>query len=488
MSKNIKKPANNEEKNKNGNSNNNNPKDKKIENNKLDEEKIENSKLDEEKTEDNNLVEEDPKRVEKIKSFKLEIDEDAPLKEGAQETVKVSETVSALVEEKNEEDFALYINNIQQNKRKSVDEKRSVGAYKAPSGKKRKNKKSVFLGCTLNFIYIIIVAGISLALGAYILICANDAFALIKDENTATIEVTKDDDIETISEKLKEEGIIDQPFAFRLFAKVTKKEENFKPGKYMVRSTVGYDQIIKALNTDLTNMETVEVVFPEGWTLEEMVDELADKGVCPKDRLMGAIDNAKLDYPLINEMEDNPDRYYRLEGYMFPDTYEFYVGSNEEDVLSKFLDNTEVRITEEMRKKANEMDMTIDEILTLASIIQKEANSAKVMYEISGLFHNRLEPDSEIPWIQSDPTMNYYTEKYNTYLFEGLPPGPICNPGLDAINAALNPNDTDYMFFLTDKDGNYYWAETYEEHLINIDKAGLIGVTGGTGTASTPAE
>ena len=435
-----------------------------------------------------------PERVEKIKNFKLELDDDGNSKsekENTQETVKISESVIALVEENNEEDFAQYFNEIQKGKavkkeQKSNKEEKSsktdaFSKYKNP--KKKKNKKSVFLGCTLNFIYIVIVAAISLALGAYILICANDAFALIKNDETAIIEITKEDDISTIAEKLKEAKIIQEPFAFKMFAKVTKKDEDFKPGKYSVKSIVGYDQIITALKTDMSDRGTVSVVFPEGWNLERMVDELDEKGVCERGKLMAAIQDADFDYPLITEMKQNPDRHYRLEGYLFPDTYEFYLDSGEKDVLSKFLNNMETKITSEMRARAAELNMTMDEILALASIIQHESNSAEVMFTVSGVFHNRLQNGSEYPRLQSDVTMDYYTQKYNTYEIDGLPPGPICNPGLDAIKAALNPEEHDYYFFVTDKNEKYYWAKTYNDHLINCAEVKTIGMAGGINTA-----
>ena len=167
---------------------------------------------------------------------------------------------------------------------------------------------------------------------------------------------------------------------------------------------------------------------------------------------------------------------------------DFYVGEGAEKALGRFLSNTESKLTDEMYKKAEELGMSMDEVITLASIIQQEASVPSVMANVSSVLHNRLNSPS-YPRLQCDATIFYlkrsvkpyigeeqadkYDEFYNTYDRKGLPAGPITNPGIEAINAALNPADTEYYFFVTDNDGNYYFAKTYREHLENCKTAGV---------------
>ena len=178
-----------------------------------------------------------------------------------------------------------------------------------------------------------------------------------------------------------------------------------------------------------------------------------------------------------------------LEGYIFPDTYEFYTNEGAEAALTRFLDNTEHKLTEEYKAQAEATGYTMDQILAIASIIQEEASEAQHMPNVSSVLHNRLE-DEYFGMLQCDVTINYIndcvidspyisvdveevSENYNTYKCYGLPLGPICNPGIQAIEAALYPPETDYYFFVTDADWNYYYAETYEEHEVNCEIAGI---------------
>ncbi|MBR5872694.1 MAG: endolytic transglycosylase MltG, partial [Oscillospiraceae bacterium] len=179
------------------------------------------------------------------------------------------------------------------------------------------------------------------------------------------------------------------------------------------------------------------------------------------------------------------------EGYLFPDTYEFYTNSSPRSVIAKFIDNFNNKITAEYYERMQELGMTLDELITLASIIQSEAAYMDDMEKVSSAFHNRLAPGSGLPYLQSDVTYFYYTENIEPFVDDeelsdkylsayytypnykaGLPVGPICNPGLNAIKAALYPANTNYYYFVTDFDGNFYYAATLSEHETNIIKAG----------------
>ena len=230
-------------------------------------------------------------------------------------------------------------------------------------------------------------------------------------------------------------------------------------------------------------IKTVRVTFPEGMTTREIAEKLEENGVCSASDFMAlATDKnylASLNYKIFEGIETENVAFY-LEGFVFPDTYDFYMGEPAQKSLSRFLKNANKRITDEHMKRAEELGYTMTEILTLASIIQEEASDPKEMPYVSSVLHNRLNSPSfgklqcdvsihyvndnitDSPYLEGDTSV--FAEYYNTYKCAGLPAGPICNPGLAAIEAALYPADTDYFFFFTDADWNYYYNHDYYTH------------------------
>ena len=249
--------------------------------------------------------------------------------------------------------------------------------------------------------------------------------------------------------------------------------------------------------TEITTTEdpTVRVTFPEGFTAVQIAEKLEEKGVCSAEAFLALVTDdeylSTLTYRFVKGIESPSDRPFNLEGYIFPDTYEFYKGESAERALKRFLDNTEAKLTEEFYLRAEELGYTMDEIIALAAIVQEEATTATEMGKVSSVVHNRIVSPG-YGKIQCDVTIHYindyvtdspyiagdtekYKELYNTYKCVGLPEGAITNPGLDAIKSALYPEDTDYFFFVTDEDWNYYYAETYAEHKKNCAAVGLVG-------------
>lgn len=219
---------------------------------------------------------------------------------------------------------------------------------------------------------------------------------------------------------------------------------------------------------------TVKLTIPEGYSVSQIFDLLVKKGICTSTAgLYDAMDNYDytVNYPLIKELEVNPNRCFRLEGYLYPDTYEFKLLSKPEDAIGKFLRNSKVKITEADKQRAAELGYSINEILTIASIIEKEAGNKSMMPDISSVLHNRLNIKMKLqvdcsvyyveryikPYISGD--INRYNSYYNTRKCAALPAGPICNPGRAAINAALYPSTTDYLYFYSDKDGYHFNKE-----------------------------
>ncbi len=226
------------------------------------------------------------------------------------------------------------------------------------------------------------------------------------------------------------------------------------------------------------------MVIPEGFTLSQIGDRLEANGVCKKADLLKTANTYDFSYySLIGALSSSANRCYKLEGYLFPDTYDFYINMKPQDALGKMLRGAQNKIGSTYSYPG----MTTDQVITLASIIEKESNNVTEMAKVSSVFHNRLKAGMRL---QADVTINYvekylkpnlsdahkndYNSYYNTYKCKALPAGPICNPGANALYAASHPADTDFLYFAADSSGNYYYAKTLEEHQANLAKGGII--------------
>lgn len=231
--------------------------------------------------------------------------------------------------------------------------------------------------------------------------------------------------------------------------------------------------------------QVVTLTFPEGESLTEIFTALEENGVSTFAELTDMAENYDYSYYPLIAAAPSSGRCYRLEGYLFPDTYDFYVGEKPQDAIGRFLRNAEARITDSHRQRAAEMGYTIDQVLTVASLVQREGSNPNEVANIAAVIYNRLdagmklEMDATITYIEDD-VIPYFTGDidpfralYNTYKCPALPAGPICNPGLTTIEAALYPSDAPYLYFCHDSSGNYYYASTYEEHEQNLQKAGI---------------
>ena len=224
---------------------------------------------------------------------------------------------------------------------------------------------------------------------------------------------------------------------------------------------------------------TVWVTFPEGKTVLQIAQLLEENGVCAAADFLQAVEESDSAYAAAIRGQDRP---FLLEGYVFPDTYEFYKNESASMALSRFLSNMQRKFSDAEQARAQELGLSMDEVLTLASIIQTEAGVPSEMAGVSAVLHNRLNRGMRL---QCDATYYYlektvmpylcpdgwddavyekYADLYYTYRFDGLPLGAVCNPGSDAIAAALYPAQTDDLYFVTDADGNYYYSPTYEAH------------------------
>jgi UPF0755 protein len=331
-------------------------------------------------------------------------------------------------------------------------------------------------------------------LSVFILDSAQDLFGLNQPDTIIEFTVPKDASNRQVADLLYDKGVITKSLTFFVYSGLKVDEGGFVEGDYVLNTNMGYDQIILKLESGNQVQEVVEgLTFVEGLYLRDIALKLEENKVCDAQEFLDYLETAQLDYEFIDRMPVDDLRYHRLEGYIFPDTYDFYVGESVENVAAKFLNNFERRITDEMEARMMELGLTLDETIRLASIIQREAGSAEAMRNVSSAFHNRLDDSATYPQLQSDVTIFYVENQikpyiqstnqemydaYNTYVCEGIPVGPICNPGVAAIEAALNPADTDYLFFVTDANGVFYYASTLEEHNANIRTANAQEIIG----------
>ncbi|MBI2484802.1 endolytic transglycosylase MltG [Candidatus Uhrbacteria bacterium] len=274
-----------------------------------------------------------------------------------------------------------------------------------------------------------------------------------------TVMVEQGSGVSFIAELLKDEDIIESPFLFKVYAKLLRVEGRLQPGAFSLKSGMSTHDVLRRM-TDPTATE-LTLTFPEGWTLAKMGDYLEAEGVTTR---------AAWDAVATRD----------LEGYLFPDTYRFLKGVIPEDMVKRLRREMDEKL-EELAPALEASGRTTHEILTMASILEQEVRSPEDRRLVADLFWRRLDIGMAL---QADSTVNYVTGKdtpsisyadrdidspYNTYKYRGLPPGPISNPGLDAIRAALEPAANPYFFFLTDAEGKVYYAKTLEEH--NVNKA-----------------
>lgn len=271
------------------------------------------------------------------------------------------------------------------------------------------------------------------------------------------------------AEILKDSGVIKFPLAFRLISRQLGYDTKIRPGVCTVTAGMSYKEILEGLTN--AKAETVKVVIPEGYEAKEIAERLSD--LVSEEEFYKAM-SLDYDYDFLKNL---PSREFPLEGYLFPATYEFEIGISAEEIINTMLRTFDSHFTDEYKARAKELGKSIDEIVTLASIIERESNSGNDRAKIAGVFYNRLRINMKL---QSCATVQYILKErktvlstedtkidspYNTYLYSGLPKGPISSPGEECIKAALYPEDTDALYFVLGADGKHIFSKTYEEHL-----------------------
>ncbi len=317
-------------------------------------------------------------------------------------------------------------------------------------------------GCMTGVLYFFVVAGVSALLATFIWLCANDVLSLIKPDKTAVIKVEQKVDIADIAKQLEDGGIIEYPWLFKLYCGMSSSTEKIKPGEYTITTELDYHAIVAALRPS-SKREIVRVTIPEGWNIIQIFDLLEEKGVCSKADLLEECENGVFDYEFVQNYENVK---YRLEGYLFPDTYDFYQNEKAHTVLNRMLSEFKKRFPADYVKWADNMNLTVHQVMTIAAMIEREAANDTERDDISSVIHNRLD-SRNFPRLQIDATAVYawlpkiiteptaadmeIDDPYNTYICTKLPPGPICSPGMASIRAALVPSDTNYYYYVLDE-------------------------------------
>ena len=353
-------------------------------------------------------------------------------------------------------------------------------------------------GCLGGVMFFVFIACISIILACVAWMSAADALALNKDLFTAeialpsdiftskTVEILDDEgnvtgtkrvssaDIDYVADELKSAGLIQYKWLFKLFCKVSKADTKIEPGEYELRSSYDYRALVGKMRKNSGAAATVSVTIPEGYTMSQIFYRLEENGVCGYDELMEAAANENFEYSFLNGLE--PGDPSRLEGFLFPDTYEFYKSMSAPSAINKFLQNFYGKMSADMEKQISDRGMSLRQVLEIASLIEREAANDEERPLIAAVIYNRIRYgwtlglESSILYIHQDhegaPTAEMLAEEspYNLMVNTGLPPTPLCNPGMSSINAALVPAITnDFFFTLDTATGTHRFFETMDQ-------------------------
>ena len=360
--------------------------------------------------------------------------------------------------------------------RQQSEQRRAAASQSRPGGKKRRQRSRA-----VNILlYIVFVVAASAVVAGVGWLLANDLCALNKPYVEAQIEVTTEDTIGTVANKLKDAGLIEYKWFFRLFCAIANADEKIGAGTYTLDTNMDYRALITGMvSSSGGNLQTntVWVTIPEGYTVQQTIELLAEKGVSDPEDLEDAAKNHVYDeYDFVDN--ENLGDISRLEGYLFPNTYEFYIGEDAVSALNRLLSEFNRQMDTEMMELVENSGYSLDEIITIASLIEKETDGTDRNL-ISSVIYNRMNnPSYETGGLlQIDASLIYATGRseitqedltldspYNLYTHQGLPPTPIANPGIDSISAALLPADTNSYYDVLGSDGKHIFSETYAEH------------------------
>lgn len=347
-----------------------------------------------------------------------------------------------------------------------------------PQKRTKKRRRKGGLGASIGFagLYAIFVLGVSALLACLGWIAANDMLALNKEHHQVTITIKAEDDYNDVVDLLKENGLIEYKSLFKLFSAITGGEEKIADfGTFTLNTDMDYRALISGISANSATRAKVSVTIPEGYTVDQIFQLLEQKGVASVEDLQKTAAEYDYKFSFLQNVIPLGD-YRRLEGYLYPDTYEFYTNHDPVYAINKMLVRFDALFTDEMRAKVSDK-YTIRELLTIASLIEKETDGSD-RARIASVIYNRLNNPSAgtAGFLNIDATLAYINgghvpteadkqidSPYNTYMHKGLPPAPIANPGMASINAAMNPAKESYFYYALGDDNKHHYFSTYSQ-------------------------
>lgn len=331
-------------------------------------------------------------------------------------------------------------------------------------------------------IAILTVSLVSIGLGGFLYVqnIINSPYN-IQDNTAREFVIKKGEKVKQISANLEKEKLIAGKDFFELYIWQKKIASKLQAGNYELSPLMTIPEIVDIFIAGKVKGDDIYITIPEGFSNKEIDRRLTEIGLIREGEFLDFDEKQSIDLSEYEFLQDKPKK-AGLQGYYFPDTYIYYKNSSLKDIAKKMLDNFDGKLSFELREEIKKQNKSVFETIILASIIEKEARFPEDMKKISGVFQNRLNAGQAL---QSDATINYITgsgrtqstfedlqidSPFNTYKYARLPPGPISNPGIVAIEAAVYPEKTDYFYFLTKSDGKAVFSKTYDEHLKNKSK------------------
>ena len=446
----------------------------------------------EEKAVDEPVIKDEVEKVPEDDSFNAEEVEKDEVKIGADENELKKHFGKERDEEDEEDDDEDEVSSpVKKPSKKKVRSSQNSSKRRSSGKKNRKKKKGIAFNGSIfgGIILVTIILTVSMLLAVGGLTLGMELYGIGKSENTISFNIPEGSSNEEIADLLFENGIIKNKDLFLMAIKFMKPQTIY-PGDITLQPSMPYSEIIEEMEKQRKRYETVTVTFYEGEYLTDIAATLEENKVCSADDFLFEF-KKNMDYNFEKKITDNENAFYSREGYCFPDTYEFYVGDTPYNITKILREHFESKITDDMYAKMDKMGLTLNQVMTLASIVQMEAANVDEMPKVASVFLNRLNDPDTFPMLQTDTTYKYidqvikkkadndvmvehYAEYYDTYTIEGLPAGPICNPGIEAIKAVIDPAKTKYYYFCNNSEtGETFYAETLEEHEKNLIKAGL---------------
>ena len=391
----------------------------------------------------------------------------------------------------------------------------------APKGRPRMKKGYGLFGIPhiiSTVVWLAIILAIGVSLGRLVWVCATDVLAFGRESKECVVTISENDNMDTIAGKLKTAGLIRYPELFKLYADLTDAQEDISAGTFTLNTKYDYMALVNYMSAHASVREGVEILIPEGYSCAQIFALLEEKKVCSAEDLKAYATDGELgEYWFLEDVQRGTP--YCLEGYLFPATYKFYTNDKPGRVLTKFLDNFEYRFTDIMKEKLDVLNermgkvmsnlgypkdyveahkFTMRDIVIIASMIEKEKANNAESYDVSSVIYNRLTNAKSYPYLNIDATIIYALDgnidpetgktkpltsedlkldsPYNTYTQKGMIPGPIANPGRNSLDAALDPNTTNYYYYVFNpRTGVHLFAKNAQEHQKNVDYVRSLG-------------